>query len=343
MRGIRAAAALALVPAALWAESHADQGMEAFQQGRYSVALREFREAARELPSDRRVAAFLAMSEAATGACSTALPALDRAAEAAEAEVARLAGLAAARCRINAGEFPAAMSAIASLRARFPGDADVLYTAAKAYMKAFNDATFEMYQKTASSYRVHELSAEIFETQNRYPEAIAEYRKAIEANPSAPDLHFRLGRALLMAGHGDENLESARGEFEAELKLSPEDSASEFQIGQILLAEGRKAEAPARFERALALSPDFPEAMIALARTRVEAGRPAEAIPLLEHAVRLDPRSEPAHYALMIAYRDAGRKQDAAREQGELDKLRGRPADEFNNFLKKLGEKPQQP
>ncbi len=345
MRAIRVALALlALRCAALAAAAgHAEQGIEAFRQGRYSVALRELKEAARETPGDAKVITFLALSEAATGGCRTALPALDRAARGTEAALARLAGLAAAKCHVTAGEWPGAMAAIDALRARFPGDADVLYTAAKAYMKAFNDVTFEMYQKTAASYRVHELSAEIFETQNRFPEAIAEYRKAIEANPAAPDLHYRLGRAMLMAGHGAENLEGARNEFEAELKLSPEDSASEFQIGQILLAEGKKTEAPAYFEKALAMSPDFPEARVALAKTRTEAGRPAEAIPLLERAVSLDARNEPAHYALMIAYRDAGRKQDAAREQQALDKLRGGSGEEFNNFLKKLGEKPPQP
>ncbi len=345
MRATRVALALLAMRCAALASatSHADQGMEAFRQGRYSVALAELKQAAREAPGDAKVTTFLALSQAATGECRMALPALERAASGEDAALARLAGLAAAKCHVTAGEWPGAMAAIAALRTRFPGDADVLYTAAKAYMKAFNDATFEMYQKTASSYRVHELSAEIFEIQNRFSEAIAEYRKAIEANPAAPDLHYRLGRAMLMAGHGTEDLERARNEFEAELKLSPEDSASEFQIGQILLAEGKKTEAPAYFEKALAMSPDFPEAMVALAKTRIEAGRAAEAIPLLERAVSLDERSEPAHYTLMIAYRDAGRKQDAAREQQKLDKLRGGQGEEFNNFLKKLGEKPPQP
>jgi len=60
---------------------------------------------------------------------------------------------------------------------RFPADADVLYEAAKLHMKAWNDVVFQMFQKTPASYRVNQVSAEIFEVQGRYAEAAAEYRK----------------------------------------------------------------------------------------------------------------------------------------------------------------------
>ena len=52
-------------------------------------------------------------------------------------------------------------------------------------MKAWNDAIYRMYQKAPSSYRVDQLSAEVFETQGKYTEAVAEYRKAIAKNPKA--------------------------------------------------------------------------------------------------------------------------------------------------------------
>ena len=65
-------------------------------------------------------------------------------------------------------------------------NADVLYLKAKLHMKAFNDSTLAMFQRTPASYRVHELSAEIFEVQSRYDEAVAEYQKAIDMNPERP-------------------------------------------------------------------------------------------------------------------------------------------------------------
>ncbi len=85
-------------------------------------------------------------------------------------------------------------------------------------MKAFNDSTLAMFQRTPASYRVHELSAEIFEVQSRYDEAVAEYQKAIDMNPQAPDLHFRLGRAILLAGHSRRVADQSGGGFQRRTK-----------------------------------------------------------------------------------------------------------------------------
>ena len=206
-------------------------------------------------------------------------------------------------------------------------------------MKAFNDATYQMFQKTPASYRVNQLSGEIFETQGKYAEAAAEYRKAIEKNPRALNLHFRLGRAILLESHDPEALARAQKEFEAELALNAEDAAAEFQVGQILVTRGKTADGLKRYERALQLRPDFVEAALAVGKARVQAKQYAQAIPLLEHAVQLQPTNEAAHYNLMLAYRNSGQMDKAQREQRELNKLQRPPEGEFTDFLKRLGDK----
>lgn len=252
----------------------------------------------------------------------------------------RLAGIALAQCRIAAKQFDAAGPVVAQLEKQYPSDADVLYIAANYHMKAWNDAIYRMYQKAPSSYRVDQLSAEVFETQGKYTEAIAEYRKALGKNPQAINLHYKLGRALLQQSHDPSVLEQAKKEFEAELALNPADAVAEYQVAQILGAQGHKADAAARYERAARLRPDFPEALIAVAKIRSDAKNYAEAVKLLERAVKLQPRGEIAHYNLMMAYRNAGRTADAQREKLELDKLQKPPEGEFTDFLKRLGEKP---
>ncbi len=122
----------------------------------------------------------------------------------------------------------------------------MLYVSADYHMKAWNDAIYRMYQKAPSSYRVDQLSAEVFETQGKYTEAVAEYRKAIEKNPKAINLHYRLGRALLQQSHDPAVLDQARKEFEAELALNPSDAVAEYQVAQILAAEQKKAAQPRR-------------------------------------------------------------------------------------------------
>ena len=73
-------------------------------------------------------------------------------------------------------------------------------------------------------------------------------------------------------------MSAARQEFEAELALNPDDAAAEFQIGQILNAAAKPAEALPHFQKALELSPDFVEAALAVGKMRVVAKQYAEAI-----------------------------------------------------------------
>jgi tetratricopeptide (TPR) repeat protein len=309
-------------------------GIADFNAGRYSEALKELSSADK---TDATAQLFLALTQAALGDCASAIPRLTK------EPLDRLGAIAAVKCYSKAGDAAHEFAMLQRLETQFPNDADVLYLSAKQHMKAFNDATFAMFQRTPSSYRVHELSADIFEVQNRFDDAIAEYRKAIELNPNAPDLHFRLGRSLLLQSHSPEVLEQAAAEFRAELKLSPEDASCEFQLGQIAQVETKTAEARMHFEQALKLSPAFVQALIALGKMEAAAKNYARAAELLSQATKLEPANETAHYALMSAYRDSGRMDEAKQEKAALDKLQKPEDGEFSNFLKKLGDKPAQP
>jgi tetratricopeptide (TPR) repeat protein len=338
MRGISLAALLLAVTAI--AQDRVAKGIEEFRQGKYGDAQATLEQALKQKPGDPHARTFLALSRAATGGCDVAANELSAAfTTSPDADLRRLAGLALAQCHLAHNRLDAALAVVVELEKQFPADADVLYQAAKLHMKAWNDVVFQMFQKTPASYRVNQISAEIFEVQGRYSDAVAEYRKAIEKNPAAVNLHFRLARALLMQSHAGEASNEAREQFAAELKLNPNDAVAEYEIGQILVAENQPQEAAPRFERALALAPDFAEALLAVARLRSEAKRYDDAIQLLERAVRLQPENESVHYNLMLAYRNVGRPADALREKEVIDKLQRPPAGEFTEFLKKLGEK----
>lgn len=333
MRAIRGL----LLCAPLLAQTSVDDGIRAFHQGRYAEA----KKLLSPFPADSRAQTFLALATAADGGCREAEAGLKRQLESnSDAELRRLSGLALTQCLIARKDFNGAAPVVARLEREFPKDADVLYESARLHMRAWNEAVLRMYQNTPASFRVNQLSAEIFETQGRYGEAVAEYRKAIAKNPVALNLHFRLGRALLLESHAPAALEAAQKEFEAELKLNPSDAAAEYEIGQILTAREKAAEAAPHFARAAEISPDFPEALVALAKTHMNAKRYSDAIPLLERAIRLQPGMESAHYALMLAYRNTGDTQKALKEKADLDRLQKPPEGEFSEFLKKLGDKP---
>ena len=328
--------AVALFASPAWSQGAAQKGIQAFKDGLYSVALEKLKQT--DDPTSR---AFLALTQAALGQCQTALPSL-LAVTPTDPETYRLARIAAVKCYSNTNEQQKAFELLNALQQQFPNDADVLYLSAKLHMRAFNDATLAMFQRTPSSYRVHELSGEIFEVEDRYAEAAAEYRKAIEANPNAPELHYRLGRAILLQSHNPESLIAAASEFRSELKLSPEDSACEFQLGQIAQVQGDIGQATAHFERALQLSPRFVQALIALGKIKTQERQFQLAIDLLTRATALQPNNEAAHYALLTVYRNSGQLDKAMSEKAALDRLQKPPEGEFSDFLKKLGEKPPQ-
>ncbi len=332
-----------LIPAAIACLAGAQtttDALEAFRRGQYGLARQMFEKAVAASPNDGTVRTFLALSRAATGACDAAMAELEQQFRGnADASLRRLAGIALVQCQVARGRVEDAWPVLDQLQKSFPSDADVLYETAKLHMKAWNEAVFQMYQRAPASFRVNQLSGEIFEIEGRYAEAAAEYRKAIEKNPAALNLHYRLGRALLLESHDATHLRDARREFEAELLLNPSDAVAEYQIGQTLVAEQNAAGAGQHFAKAVSLNPDFAEALIALAKTNSGS----DAIALLERAVKLQPESESAHYNLMLAYRNADRTAEAQREKAVLDKIQRPPEGEFTDFLKRLGEKaPQQ-
>ena len=314
-------------------------GLDAFHQGDYAAAERNLRTAVAQ-GGDPRASAFLALTLAATGRCQEAEAGLSAAYRAKDPAVSKLAGLAQVQCHLSLNRLDAATAIATELKAKYPADADVLYQNARLHMRAWNDLVYQLYQKAPASFRVNQLSGEILETQGQFNEAVVEYRKAIEKSPRSLNLHFRLGRAMLMASHEPEALAAATKEFEAELGLNPADSIAMYQLGQILMVQQKPQEAATRFQQALALNPEFSEVLIALGKLRLEEKKNDEAIALLQRAVKLAPRSEAAHYSLMMAYRNAGRTADARREKAELDQLQKAPEGEFTEFLKKLGEKP---
>ena len=316
---------VAFLPA--FADDALTRGVEAFHAGRFEEARKYLSQS-----KDAQAGMFLGLVQAATGGCKEAIPRLaDAFTSASTPELRKLSG-------------EALMSCVESnLKAEYPADADVMYQSARAHLKAWNDVVYQMFQKTPGSYRVNQISGEILETQGKYREAAAEYRKAIEKNPKALDLHFRLGRVILIDSQGAEALDEARREFEAELALNHGDAAAEYEVGQILIAQGKREDATGHLDRALALRPDFPEALVAAGRQRLENKQYSDAISLLNRAIKLQPRSEPAHYTLMMAYRNSGDLESAKREKSILDELQKPPEGEFTEFLKKLGEKPPKP
>ncbi|MCB1020468.1 MAG: tetratricopeptide repeat protein, partial [Acidobacteria bacterium] len=162
----------------------------------------------------------------------------------------------------------------------------------------------------------------LFHAHERYPEALACYRRAAAYGPSDPRWPYLEGAALMADGDAS----GAAQAFERALSFAPHAPAF-IRLGQALGAAGRTEDSRKAFEDALQLAPDAPAALLGLARIVAAQGHAPEAIALLDKAVRLAPDSGAIYYALGTAQRDAGDEKAARHSFGMAERFqRSQPA-----------------
>jgi superkiller protein 3 len=104
----------------------------------------------------------------------------------------------------------------------------------------------------------------------RLGEAVQQFRRAAELDPSNGVLQRNLANALVDMRKGDEGIVVAN----QAIALLPGDAAAYDVLGRALASQQRWVEAGAAFERALQLAPGDREAQDGLARSRPARGRP---------------------------------------------------------------------
>jgi tetratricopeptide (TPR) repeat protein len=92
----------------------------------------------------------------------------------------------------------------------------------------------------------------------RVPEAIADYRAVIAADPNYPEYHFDLANLLHRLGEDEEALI----EYETVMRLSPPFPEIYYNRGDLYVETGRWDEAIADFDRVLELDPRYLDAYI---------------------------------------------------------------------------------
>ena len=319
------------------AEVHAAQGMALYGLGKPAEAASVL-QTALALDSGQLMAElFLGLSRADLGQCAEAVPLLRRNFnERTEHKLRRLVGLSLLSCLLASSELETALEIAQALKKDYPEDADVLYYAAGLYSRLWNAAVADLVKTAPASYRVHQVAGEALEAQGRDEQAIKEYQKALDLNPKAPRLHYRIGRLLLRTGKDADAGGKATEHFQQELAVNPRDAASEYEIGEILRKAHKPDEAVKRFLRALELAAHYVDARVGLAKIYADQGQQAKALAELEQAIRLEPENAAAHYALMLVYRDLGKNEDAGREMDLFQKLQEKKERDIRSLLQSL-------
>lgn len=266
-------------------------------------------------PSGKEVALHAA-NLAENGHCTEALPLLKKAIhQTLERDLKKRVGLDGIHCAMTHDVPYESLDFLDVLGRDFPNDPEVLYAATHAYSDLSIHASRELMREAPFSYQVHELNAETLESQGKWDEAAAEYRKILEINPLVPGIHARLGRTLLSKTPlTSDIITDVKRNFEQELEIDPNNASAEYVLGDLAKNENDTAAAIRHFSRATKLDTGFSDAYLALGMALVSEKRFAEAIPPLETYETLAPDSPTGHFQLALAYAGAGRKADANRE-----------------------------
>ena len=155
-------------------------------------------------------------------------------------------------------------------------------------------------------YRLFDVAADLA-GKGEYPQAIAEWRKAVDLDPADAKARFNLGLSLQQAGQLDESI----SQYRKAVEFNPDNAAAYTNLGFALAAEGKQDEAMAQYEKSLEVDPKNAKAQSNLGAALIEKGRVAEGIEHCRKALEADPEDAEAHNSLGVALARSGRLDEA--------------------------------
>lgn len=133
------------------------------------------------------------------------------------------------------------------------------YMARSYVQKGDNQSAIKAYQQSIKADPNQDATytslANIYYSQGNYNDALAQYRKAAQLNPSSANL-YSLGQGYLAAGQ----YSSAANQFDALRGQEPTSPAGDFGLGLTYAKQGLTADALDSFQRAISIKADYWEA-----------------------------------------------------------------------------------
>lgn len=159
----------------------------------------------------------------------------------------------------------------------------------------------------ASGGRAYQMMGNEAYLQGLYPEAVAAYVKALDADSANVDVRLNLGAVLLQVN----NLEGAEEQFLHTLRIEPDNARALFSIGTLRARQHQDQEAAAYYRQAVASDPDYTDAHFNLANAMLRLHRFDEAQAHFLRVAELDPRNGTARHGYAAALIHRGRWQEA--------------------------------
>jgi tetratricopeptide (TPR) repeat protein len=167
-------------------------------------------------------------------------------------------------------------------------------------------ATPEQKQRFLTAYNKGEAAYR----EGKPAEALAHFQEAAGVIPEFGDLQSTLGNLQQRLNR----FPDAEAAYRRAIELDPEDAGPHYNLGVCLLKQSKYDAAIAALKRSTELEPASEPTLTNLGAAYLGRDRHEEARATLEKAVQVDPESPAAHYNLGLAYERLDRPRDAERE-----------------------------
>ncbi len=196
------------------------------------------------------------------------------------------------------------------------------------------DAVFEQMKELAGdSGSLHVLMGRAYRDAGMMPEAVREFQRAIELDPSTPHAHYFLGLAHLSSNEWKPTPE-VEPEFEKEVQYHPKDFLANYMLGFMASSERQYAVAEKYLKAASEIDPTWPEPYLFMGLNAYAQGDSKAAEPLLRKAVELTGTDEArGTFQIRRAYVDLGRILLASGREQEADSFIAKARDLQNKTM----------
>jgi len=209
-----------------------------------------------------------------------------------------------------------------------PADTKVLYQLARIHKASSLTAIKQLSHAAPDSVFFHVLRAESYMEDEKYPEAIKEYKLVSAMDPAFPGVHLGLGQIY----YKQVNPTEAEKEFRLALAEDVNHPMANYYLGELLLRAQKPREAIPLLRISIGGNPEFVAAYFQLGKCYAAVNQPKEALEVLLKAEELGPNSKMTHYQLAQVY---GQLKDNDKRKHHLEIFARLTKEEKEGELKK--------
>src|SRR5215831_17086290 len=161
--------------------------------------------------------------------------------------------------------------------------------------------------------QLERIKADLFSRAEHLDQDVHELKEILAADPRSAEAHALLGIAYRAIGTQDLMGESI-AEFRQALDIDPSLVPVRLYLARVYLDLGRAARAKEELETALTQAPGNPQLLSLLGESERQLKNPSRAVEVLQQALKDDESSAQTRYYLGLALFDLGQRDDAIRE-----------------------------